>query len=68
LSVLADKIETESIGQPDFAPSLRPSAERNLTLAKLHKKKKSNNPKWDSTPNPSKLTEGRGSDILDNSK
>jgi hypothetical protein len=44
-SVLADKIETESFDQPNWAPSLRRSAERNLTLAKLHKKKKSKNPK-----------------------
>jgi hypothetical protein len=45
VSIAADKLETESIERTNSAATLRRLAESNLTLAKLHKKKKSKNPK-----------------------
>jgi hypothetical protein len=45
VSTAADKLETESIKRTDLADVLRRLAESNLTLAKLHNKKKSKNPK-----------------------
>jgi hypothetical protein len=45
VSIAADKLETESIKRMNSVATLRRLAESNLTLAKLHKKKKSKNPK-----------------------
>jgi hypothetical protein len=45
VSVAADKLESESINQTNFASTLRRLAESNLRLAKLRKKKKPKNPK-----------------------
>jgi hypothetical protein len=45
VSTAADKLETESTNRTNSAATLRFLAESNLTLAKLHKKKKSKNPK-----------------------
>jgi hypothetical protein len=41
----AGRLETESINRTNSAATLRRLAESNLKLAKLHKKKKSKNPR-----------------------
>jgi hypothetical protein len=45
VDVAAGKLETESINRTNSAATLRLLAESDLRLAKLHKKKKSKNPK-----------------------
>jgi hypothetical protein len=44
VAIAADRLETESINRT-LAATLRRLAESNLRLAKVHKKKKSKNPK-----------------------
>ena len=45
VAIAADRFETESINRAHSAATLRRLAESNLRLAKLHKKKKPENPK-----------------------
>jgi hypothetical protein len=45
VSIAADKLEPKSINRANPVATLRRLAESNLRLAKLHKKKKSKNPK-----------------------